>query len=65
MLIEQNNYQTLPRLFNYIEAAKILGLQPQTLRQWVSAKRIPFLKLGKSVRFSPEMIEKIIREGVK
>ena len=65
MLIEQNNYQTLPRLFNYIEVAEILGLQPQTLRQWVSGKRIPFIKLGKSVRFSPEMIEKIIKDGVK
>lgn len=53
------------KLLNYQEAAERLGLAPQTLRTWVSQGRIPFLKLGRAVRFSPEMLEKIMTEGVE
>ncbi len=56
---------TLPKLLNYQEAAEILNLSPQTLRQWVSGERIPFIKLGKAVRFSQEMINNMIMRGVK
>ena len=55
---------TLPKLLNYQEAAEILNLSPQTLRQWVSGERIPFIKLGKAVRFSVEMINDMITNGV-
>lgn len=53
------------KLLNYQEAAERLGLAPQTLRTWVHQGRIPFLKLGRAVRFSPEMLEKIMTEGVE
>ncbi len=53
------------KLLNYQEASERLGLAPQTLRTWVSQGRIPFLKLGRAVRFSPEMLEKIMTEGVE
>jgi len=56
---------TLPKLLTYKEAAEILGLSDQTLRQWVSGERIPFIKLGKAVRFSPQMINDMILKGVK
>ena len=51
-------------LYNYEQAAEILNLAPQTLRQWVSGEKIPFIKLGRAVRFTPEMINDMITNGV-
>lgn len=56
---------TLPKLLTYKEAAEILGLSDQTLRQWVSGEKIPFVKLGRAVRFTPAMINDMILKGVK
>ena len=56
---------TLSKLLNYKEAAEILGLSDQTLRQWVSGEKIHFVKLGRAVRFTPEMINNMILKGVK
>ena len=53
------------KLLNYQEAAEKLGLAPQTLRTWVHQGRIPFLKLGRAVRFSPEMLQQFMTEGVQ
>ena len=49
------------RLLTYQEAAEILAVKPQTLRQWVSAKRIPYVKIGAAVRFSPDQLEDFIK----
>jgi len=35
------------------QASIYLGLSPWTLRQWVSQRRISFVKLGRAVRFDP------------
>jgi excisionase family DNA binding protein len=51
----------LQPLLTYNEAAEILAVKPQTLRQWVSAKRIPYVKIGAAVRFSPDQLEDFIR----
>jgi excisionase family DNA binding protein len=59
------NYQTLPnRLFTYSETAEILNLSPGTLRIWVSAKRVPCVKMGKAVRFTREQIKQMM-QGVQ
>ncbi len=39
----------------------ILAVKPQTLRQWVSVKRIPYVKIGAAVRFSPDQLEDFIK----
>jgi excisionase family DNA binding protein len=52
---------SLQPLLTYKEAAEILAVKPQTLRQWVSAKRIPYVKIGAAVRFSPYQLEDFIR----
>ena len=62
---ETKRFEELPELLNYEQAAKVLNLAPQTLRQWVSGERIPFIKLGRSVRFSQAQINDIIMKGVK
>lgn len=54
---------SITHLLTYRESAQLLGLAEGTLRIWVSAGRIPYTKLGKSVRFTPEQIEAIIHRG--
>lgn len=40
------------------ELAESLGLAEQTVYHWVSQRKLPFYKLGKSVRFAmPEIQE--------
>ena len=50
----------MERLLNSNELAEYLGVAPQTIRIWVSQKKIPFLKIGSSVRFSNNEIEEIL-----
>ena len=53
----------LPKLLTCKEAAEILGLKTQTVRMWVSAKKIPYIKIGSSVRFTLEQIEEFIENS--
>ena len=62
--MSNNQVDVLPELLNYEQAAKVLNLAPQTLRQWVSGEKIPFIKLGRAVRFTPRMINAMITNGV-
>ena len=50
----------IQRLLTYREAAEILAVKPQTLRQWVSSNRIPYVKIGKAVRFHQTQLEDFI-----
>jgi excisionase family DNA binding protein len=52
---------TLNNLLTIPEAAKLLGMSVNTLRQWVCQRRLPTIKLGKAVRFSPEDLQKFIQ----
>ncbi|MCK5006699.1 MAG: helix-turn-helix domain-containing protein [Spirochaetales bacterium] len=38
------------------EAAKILGVHPQTLRNWVRKGEVPFVRSGRNVFFRPEKL---------
>jgi excisionase family DNA binding protein len=51
---------TLNNLLTIPEAAKLLGVSVNTLRQWVCQRRLPTIKRGKAVRFSPEDLQKFI-----
>lgn len=61
--VNNNQIAGLPRLLTYQEAAEVLAVKPQTLRQWVSKKRIPFVKIGAAVRFTPDQLESFIRSS--
>ena len=39
------------------ELARSLGKAPQTIRNWVAKRQIPFVCLGRSTRFRRESIE--------
>jgi excisionase family DNA binding protein len=38
-------------LLTYDQMSRYLSITPNTLRIWVMQKRIPYLKIGKNVRF--------------
>jgi excisionase family DNA binding protein len=59
---KKQNGLTDERLYSYAEAAHYLQVAPVTLRRWVWARRIPFLKIGSHVRFSKTHIEAMITE---
>jgi excisionase family DNA binding protein len=53
----------MQRLITSKELADYLGVAHQTIRIWVSQKKIPYTKLGAAVRFSPEQIDSILEQG--
>jgi excisionase family DNA binding protein len=45
------------KLLNVPEISKLIGVKESTIRKWVHERRIPFLKVGRCVRFRPSSIE--------
>ena len=52
----------IPRLMNIEELAEYLGLQKQTIYNWLHKKKISGIKIGKVWRFDRKEIEKWLRE---
>ena len=51
-------------MLNVDEAAKRLGLKKSTLRAWILARRITYVKVGRrSVRIPAEAVEKFIADN--
>jgi len=50
-------------LIDINELAKRLSIPKGTLYNWVYLRRIPFVKLGRALRFNPEEIERIVRSS--
>lgn len=50
----------MPRLLTVEEVARITGWKPATIRQKVWRREIAYVKLGRSVRFKEEVINKLI-----
>ena len=54
----------MEKLLGINEVSEILNIKKSTLRSWVFKREIPCVRLGRAVRFRPEIIEKIHREGL-
>lgn len=56
-----------PVLLTAEETAEILGVKPQTLAVWRCAKRykLPYVKLGRSIRYRLDDVESFIAASVK
>jgi excisionase family DNA binding protein len=52
--------ESQPRLITIQEASKFLSVSVSTLYGWVWQRRIPFVKLGRAVRFDIADLEKFI-----
>ena len=56
------NPGNLRNLLTYAETAKLIGVAEPTVRRWVMLRKIPFIKLGRSVRFHPQALKGWIEE---
>jgi excisionase family DNA binding protein len=45
------------------EVSKALGLSPATIRAWIAARRISYIRLGRSIRILPSEIQKLLENG--
>ena len=50
-------------LLNVPRVAQWLGIKDMTLRIWVWRGEIPYVKIGRLVKFEPEAIQKFIEEN--
>lgn len=55
------NNETPDHLLRPNEAAKMLGISRGTLYNWAYQRRIPIVKLGRTLRFSRRALERFIR----
>ena len=55
---------TRPKLLTESEAADYLSVEPQTLCAWRCTRRynLPFIKVGRLVRYRPEDVEAFLAE---
>jgi excisionase family DNA binding protein len=52
----------MQRLVSVKEAAAYTGLSPHTIYTMVSQRRIPFVKVGRLVKFDVDLLEKWIKQ---
>ena len=57
---QSSSLELLEPLLNIQQAAKLLGISPCTLRNWVQRKRIARVKVGGRVMFRPDTMRKFI-----
>jgi excisionase family DNA binding protein len=50
-------------LVNVNEAAQFLAVSPSTLYGWVWQRRIPFVKVGRAVRFDMADLERFVAQN--
>lgn len=49
---------TQPRpLLNLVQMAERLGVSKHTLYRWVEEKQLPYLRIGRQLRFEPDAID--------
>ena len=59
----QTDSRTRRKLLTTEEFADALGLSPKTVRQWTWTRRVPFVRVGRAIRFHPETVTEIINRG--
>jgi excisionase family DNA binding protein len=55
------SFQAAPRLLTIRQAAELLNVSISTLYGWVWQRQIPFIKLGRCLRFDLQELEGFIR----
>jgi len=51
------------RLFDIQETSEYLGIKKHTLYNWVSQRRIPYVKCGRLTKFDKEQLDKWIESN--
>ena len=55
--------QSIDCLLTVTQACQVLGICERLLRKLVAEDRIEYLRIGRSIRFSPAKLEQWIEEG--
>lgn len=56
----------LEKLLTVDEAAAVLGVHPVTLRKWIAARTVPFVRLAAgTIRFRPSDLARYIERHVE
>jgi excisionase family DNA binding protein len=50
-------------LLSVEEFAAAVGWKPSTVRQKIWKREIEFVRMGRNIRFRPELVEKLIERG--
>jgi excisionase family DNA binding protein len=53
----------LSNLIDLVEAGKILGMAPKTLRTWIHLRKISYVQIGREYRIKEKTIEELITRG--
>ena len=53
------------KLLNVREAAEFLALRPSTVRKMILQRRLPVVRIGRSVRIKEIDLEGIVRDGYR
>lgn len=59
----ESQMELVTRLLSIPEAAEVLNVPEKWLREMVTARRVPFTRLGKHVRFSQAHLDEIVLAG--
>jgi excisionase family DNA binding protein len=54
--------RVMEELLDTATVAKFLRVQPSTIRKWVHYGFMPYVKLGRAVRFDPKEVESWVKE---
>ena len=53
----------MSQMFSTVEAAKVLGVSPWTIRQWSSMRKLPHYKVGRLTKFKMSDLVAFIEAG--
>jgi len=51
------------KLLRISEAAEITANKESTWRKWILLRKVPFVKIGRSIRIEASFVEKMVAEG--
>lgn len=51
------------KLLTVDEVAETLAIQPATIRRWLLLRKIPYCKIGRSVRIESDTVQSLIQQG--
>jgi excisionase family DNA binding protein len=60
-----NDISTIPQLLTIDQLAERLGITVRHVRRLVAERRVPYLKVGRLVRFDPSEIAKWLRDSAQ
>lgn len=53
---------SLSKLLTITDLASLLQVSPQSIRKWIFQRSIPYVKVGRLIRFKPSEIDRWLNE---